>query len=464
MQSISKPTYELWYSNLVIFVVGLILALITVGHLMPTIDEIFERIIRLDERVSRIDEKIDSLIEAAAAAPSATEQTPPPAEGSDTAKDRWPDNAYQAVGFAFNKLGKLGTPIFVILIIVGAFLFLQEYISTINQRDESLRKLFSETTKSTLETGKNVIDSTSNLIELNTKLGLTGKKLLDLQLTASNEREKAANQREIANTKTREAERAGAYAAKLRDSLTKEEKKLKQAKAKLETEQTALAKERGEIDLAQADVAAREGLLRDFDAELSRTQATIVSLKKDLKRLREKGEDEQGRSKKELTALRAKLKTLLAEQAYSRTQIAALEKQSDDLLYSLQRARTTIRAIGTAKVPDLPKLELPAAVPVEPKKPSQIDVVAKILRRYAKAPDTVTSNDWDRLDEDDVTPGELDKLLQMDLGYKLVLKVNFTKMDDGVEKAFAVYFPVRRATSDQIIGVPALQIAEDGTK
>lgn len=451
---------------------------------MPNIDDVFERTIRLDERVSSIDKKIDHLIEVASAAPAAAGYTPPPAESAEAGEETLPNNPSALTAWVVNKFGKYRTPILVIVTLSSIYLLAQEGASRINQRNESIRQQVVETAIATMATGLKVVESTDKLIDLNKKLGETGQELLDLQRKAADEAGKAVTEKQKAeralqnaqelrnkltakenllNNEKKTVKAKDEQLTMLRISLTKEEQKLKRAKADLETERTALAKERGEIKLAQANVATREGLLRAKDAQLSETQAMITSLKEDLKRLRGKGQDEQTRSRKELTELRAKLAKLQASQTSSQSQIAALEKQREELIDSLKIARTTIENLGaaTASVPKVPELKVPEPAP-EPKKPSQIEVVAETLRRYAKDSNAVTRDEWRRLDDEKVTPAELDALLKTDLGYEFVLKVSTVETDNSVEKAMAVYIPVRRTTSEQFIGIPALRINENG--
>ena len=453
---------------------------------MPKIDDVFERAIRLDERVSRIDEKIDRLIAAVPAEPTAAGQTPPPADSAGEGGNPLPTNPSEVVGFLINKLGKLAIPVLIMAILGGAYLGTQEVFSTINQRDASVRETFTKTAVATLEVGESVVKNTEKLIELNSKLGEAGQTLLTLQQKAAEEAAKAVTENQKAERAVQQANdlRKNLIAKEkllveeqkkvnikdrelsvLRTSLTEEKQKLEEANDKLQSEQAALARERGEIALSQADVAAREGLLRNKDAELSETQATIASLKEDLKRLRVRGQNERTQSKKALTDLRAELATLQVLQNSSQYQVAALETQSEDLIDLLENARTTIQDLGAAAalVPEVPRLQELAPEPPEPKTPSHIEVVAEILRQYARTPDAVTSEEWQRLDDEDVIPADLDSLLKTDLGYELVLKLNVTELDDEFEKPQVGYFPIRRTTSDQVIGFPLLRISEDGT-
>ena len=167
----------------------------------------------------------------------------------------------------------------------------------------------------TLKVGKSVVENTEKLIKLNAELGKTGEILLNLQRKAADEAAKAVTEKQNAeravqksedlqkNLATKESllakekqkvDKKDKELSALRVDLTQKGQKLKQANDQLEIEQVAVAKERGEIVLSRANVAAREGLLRDKDAELSEMQTTITSLKEDLKRSRGKGVVSQG--------------------------------------------------------------------------------------------------------------------------------------------------------------------------
>lgn len=173
---------------------------------MPKIDDVFERTIRLDESVSRINEKVDQLIAAVSAAPAAAGHPPPPADSAKAGGEPLPNNLSQLAGFAIDKLGKFGTPILIIVIVIGTYLGIQEVLSTINQRDEIVRKTFTETVVATLKVGKSVVENTEKLIKLNAELGKTGEILLNLQRKAADEAAKAVTEKQNAERAVQKSE------------------------------------------------------------------------------------------------------------------------------------------------------------------------------------------------------------------------------------------------------------------
>ncbi len=466
---------------------------------MPSIDDIFERTIRLDERVSKIGENVDRLIAAA----SGGGKAPPPSDTPPKSdKGPLPNNLSQLAGFVIEKLGKLAIPVLFIAILVGAYLGAQEIISKINQRDAEVRKQFTDTAVATLAVGEKVIKNTGTLIELNGELGKRGKELLDLQKQAADEARKTGIAKLLAGIAEKEAEGAkkAADVAKvsanelrevlkkkenlliakqttvdtkdkqlsdLRSKLTNKEQKLQKAVDLLKTEKAALLEERADFKLTLDGVREREDLLTNLGTQLSEAQQAEAFSKGELKRFKKKSKEERERSRNELAELRAKLETLRTEQSATEFETVQLESQRKELIGRLESARKTIQELGdaTATVPELPKPK-PILKPVIVEKVQHIETVATTLRQYAEDPNSIDRNVWRRLDDENVTLGELDALMKKDLGFELVLKfvTEKTNSSENETDSETLYLPVRKMTADQIMGIPILEMKANGTR
>ncbi len=436
-----------------------------------------------------MDKKIDHLVATVTATPVAANSAAVKGNGPTGKNDPLPKNTSELTGFAINKLGKLGPPVLVAAILVGGYVGLQEIFSTINQRDESVRKTFTETAVATLEVGESVVKNTEKLISLNEKLGSAGEKLLKLQVSAAEEAGNAVTEKQNAVREKQNAVRAAREAddlrakltaketlldkstenvkakdkelSRLRDQLTQGQKLLEQSEVDLKNKQSILVKEQGEIELAKANVAEREGLLKDKDARLLDTQSTINSLNEELKRLRAKNQTENARSKKALSDLRTKTEALLAEQKFAGNQLEALQSQNSQLVSSLEEARNTIRKFGdaAATIPELPKIVDTPAEPMVVARPSQIEVITDVLQRFAVEPESVTFDTWLQMEDEDPKFSEIDALLKTDLGFEAVYKL-VLKDDDANE---ILYLPVRQITSDQFVDTVDISIKQDST-
>lgn len=432
---------------------------------MPSNEEILESINKLEQGIVDTNKKIEQ-----------QEQKEQQESNSRSANDNTPlpTNPSELVGFAVNKLGKLGTPFLILAIVVGGYLWMQQVFSTINERDASIRQSLTETTKATLDTGKSVVENTAKLINLNAQLGEAGEQLLTLQRQAATESRNAATEKGKAEVATRladiekkkaEAEKQKAVklreelvikqgllavsqnnANKLSQDLNSKQLKLDEIQAKLDKEEATLVKERGELELAKNNVSQREGLLKNLEAERN-ARKTIIS---DLQRTEEKNMQELERLNKEHEELRSELSVLRPKYKAAELEIAALKDQRELFNSSLASAQATIKQLGdnTTILPDVPEIDLSFSEAVT-QSPPQIDVIEDLLRRYVQEPESVNADEWWGIANERLVLKDLDDLLRTDLGYEMVLKFNTT----DEKNSRIIYVPIKRIRSSQAVGV-----------